>query len=60
MKKKGEIYKENTNRDYRIKIIIVTTEEELVKLKHKIQQYDFQTNNPLFDLELFTENSLPQ
>lgn len=60
MKKKGEIYKENTNRDYRIKIIIVTTEEELVKLKHQIQQYDFQTNNPLFDLELFTENSLPQ
>ena len=60
VKKKGEIYKDNTNRDYRVKIIIVTSEEELSKLKHQIQQYDFQLNNPLFDLELYTENSLPQ
>lgn len=60
VKKKGEVYNKNTNRDYRFKIIIVTSEEELSKLKHQIQQCDFRLNNPLFDIELFTENSFPQ
>ena len=59
-KERGKRYKENTNRDYQLIIIIVTSDEGLPRLKSKISQHDFSFNNEIINLEIFSENFLPQ
>lgn len=55
---KGNVYSQNTGRGYRIKIIIVTPDAEIAKLKEQLQHINFEIKYPLLDYELITENSL--
>ena len=54
----GNVYSLNTGRGYRIKIIIVTPDAEIAKLKEHLQHINFEIKYPLLDYELITENSL--